>query len=143
MSVYIHPSAQIGEGTTIGKFCVISRGVKIGKNCKIEAHVKISIGCVVGDNVFLGPGVNLLNDKYPPSDHLTPAIIEDDVIVGGGAMVLCVKLGRGCVVGAGSAVTKNVPEQEVWWGNPASFHYRREEYEKKRKREEKRKTKAK
>lgn len=133
MVVHIDPSVKIGEGTRIGKFCVISKDVKIGKAGDIQAHVKISIGCCIGDNVFLGPGVNLLNDKYPPSGYLTPVVIEDDVVVGGGSIVLPgVKLGRRCVIGAGSVVTKSVPEGEVWWGNPARFHYKREEYERKR-----------
>ena len=92
--------------------------------------MRISIACVVGDNVFLGLGVNLLNDKYPPSGHLAPVIIGDNEIVGGGSVILpTVKLGRKCVIGAGSVVTKNVPEGEVWWGNPARFHYKREEYD--------------
>lgn len=133
MSVHIDPSAKIGKGTHIGKFCIISKDVRIGKNCDIQAHVKISIGCIIGNNVFLGPGVNLLNDKYPPSGCLMPVIIEDEVIVGGGSIILPgIKLGRRCVIGAGSIVTKSVPEGEVWLGNPARFHYKREEYERKR-----------
>lgn len=130
---YIHPSAQIGEGSKIGAFCDIGRDVKIGQNCIIQCHVTISNGCYVGNNVFIGPSTSVLNDKYPYSHCLTPSKIMDDVIIGGGVTILPnVTIGEDAVVGAASVVTKDVPQGVVVYGNPASVQMTRKEYEEKK-----------
>ena len=126
---YVHDTAEIGEGTKIGAFCDIGRNVKIGKNCNIQCHVTISNGCKIGNNVFIGPNTSLLNDKYPISKRLSPVIIEDNAVIGGGVIILPnVKIGKGAVVGAGSVVTRDVPPNTVVCGNPARKICEWEEY---------------
>jgi len=100
-------------------------------NVSIASSSKVSIG----NNVLLGAGVKIYGtDFHPanPEDRLAPnqselthsrdIIIEDNVFIGAGAIILKgVHIGKGCTIGAGSVVTKDVPESEIWAGNPARF----------------------
>lgn len=131
--VVIGDCTKIGDGTVIGSFCDIGKNVVIGKNCNIQAHVTISNGCVLGDNVFIAPNSSLLNDKYPKSSFMTPPIIKDGAVIGGGVTVLPdVTVGEKAVVGGGSVVTKNIPPRTVSQGVPAKVVMSLEEYEAKR-----------
>ena len=104
-----------------------------GKNCNIQAHVTISNGCILGDNVFIAPNSSLLNDKYPKSLFLTPPVIKDNVVIGGGVTILPdVTIGEKAVIGGGSVVTKNVPPRTVSAGDPAKIVMALEDYEAKR-----------
>ncbi len=131
--VVIGDNVKIGRNTRIGSFCDIGRDVIIGEGCIIQAHVTISNGCKIGNNVFIGPNSSLLNDKYPPSECLTPPTIEDEAIIGGSATILPnVVVGREAVVAAGSLVTKDVPPRAVVMGAPARVVMTRSEYEAKK-----------
>ena len=114
---------KIGAGTKIDAFVYIEEGVEIGKNCKIRPFVFIPSGVKIGDDVFIGPGVIFTNDKYPKARgewKLRETIVEDDVSIGAGAVVLPgVRIGKGAMVGAGAVVTKDVPSNAVVVGNPA------------------------
>lgn len=138
-------SQDIGEGTRIWQFAVVLKGAKIGKNCNICAQTFIENDVVVGDNVTIKCGVQLwdglrignnvcigsnvtfTNDRHPRSlrgsdrDWICESIIvEDDVSIGANATILPgVTLGRGCLIGAGAVVTKNVPAGAIVIGNPA------------------------
>lgn len=132
--VIIGDDTKISDKTRIGSFCDIGRKVVIGKNCVIQAHVTISNECKLGNNVFIGPNSSLLNDKFPYCTRLTPSIIEDDVIIGGCVTILPnVTIGKGSVIAAGSAVTKDVPPEAVVKGVPAKLMMTRQEYEMKKK----------
>lgn len=112
----------IGDNVTIGAFVEIGSGVMVGNNSKIQSHCFIPSGVTIGKNVFIGPNVTFLNDKYPPSKgvHWKKVIIEDDVVIGGGSTILPgVILEKGCIVGAGSVVTKNIKTNKMVIGNPA------------------------
>jgi acetyltransferase-like isoleucine patch superfamily enzyme len=127
--VVIGEGTKIGEKTQIGSFCDIGRNVTIGKKCNIQAHVTISNGCKIGNNVFIGPNTSILNDKYPVS-KITPPIICDNVIVGGGVVILPkITIGKNSVIAAGSAVAKDVPSGVVVMGIPAKKILTRKEYE--------------
>jgi acetyltransferase-like isoleucine patch superfamily enzyme len=131
--VVIGDDTKIGDGTIIGSFCDIGKNVVVGKNCNIQAHVTISNGCIIGDNVFIAPNSSLLNDKYPKSPLLTPPVIKDGAVIGGGVTVLPdVTVGEKAVIGSGSVVTKNVPPRTVAYGVPAAVVMSLEEYEAKR-----------
>ena len=147
MKASIHPlsdvqSADIGEGTRIWQFAVVLPGAKIGKNCNICAQTFIENDVVIGDNVTvkcgvqlwdglrignnvcIGPNATFTNDKHPKSGNrdfeCMKTIVEDDVSIGANATILPgVKLGKGCVIGAGAVVTKDVPTGMTVVGNPA------------------------
>ncbi|MGD0996118.1 MAG: acyltransferase [Candidatus Bathyarchaeia archaeon] len=131
--VVIGDNTKIGDGTIIGSFCDIGKNVVLGKNCNIQAHVTISNGCILGNNVFIAPNSSLLNDKYPKSSFMTPPVIKDNVVIGGGVTILPdVTVGEKAVIGGGSVVTKNVPPRTVATGVPATVVMTLEEYEAKR-----------
>ncbi len=131
--VVIGAHTLIGSETVIGSFCDVGKEVTIGKKCNLQAHVTISNGCKIGNNVFIAPNSSLLNDKYPVSKALTPPVIEDDAIIGGGVTVLPnIIVGEGSIVAAGSVVTKDVAARTVVRGVPAKVVMTREQYENKR-----------
>src|ERR687884_2161499 len=56
---------EIGDGTKIGSFVEIQKGARVGRNCKVSSHTFICEGVEIEDEVFIGHGVNFINDKYP------------------------------------------------------------------------------
>ena len=127
-------SESIGRGTNIGALSHIGRDVTIGETCKIQGSVYIADGCIIGNEVFIGPNATLTNDRHPPSGgKRSPVVVEDKVVIGANATIVAgVRLCEGCVIGAGSVVTEEVPSEQVWAGNPAKFLMTLEEYESRR-----------
>jgi acetyltransferase-like isoleucine patch superfamily enzyme len=77
----------------------------------------------LGDGVFIGPHVCFTNDRHPPSETWEITIVNDGASIGAGAVLLPgITLGKNCMIGAGSVVTRDVPEGETWVGNPAHKH---------------------
>ena len=116
----LYANYKIGEGTTIGSFCDIAG--TIGKDCIIQSFAFIPEGVTIENDVFIGPSVTFLNDKYPPSrrEEWEEVLVKAGAVIGGSAVILPgVTLGEGCFVGAGSVVTKSIPDGERWMGNPA------------------------
>lgn len=131
--VVIGDNTRIEDGTRIGSFCDIGKDVTIGRNCIIQTHVTISNECKLAENVFIGPGTSLLNDKFPHSRCLTPSILKANVVVGGCVTILPnVTVHENSVVAAGSVVTKDVPSGILVKGVPAKKMMNLEDYEVKR-----------
>jgi UDP-2-acetamido-3-amino-2,3-dideoxy-glucuronate N-acetyltransferase len=145
--VMIHPLADvqsnsIGENSQIWQFCVVLAKAKIGKNCNIncqvfiendvvigdnvtiKAGVQIWDGVIVEDNVFIGPNVTFTNDLVPRSKQY-PTSFEKTVLgegcsIGANATIVAGNnIGRYAFVGAGSVVTKSIPDNHLYFGNPA------------------------
>jgi acetyltransferase-like isoleucine patch superfamily enzyme len=123
---------EIGDGTKIGSFVEIQKNVRVGRNCKISSHTFICEGVTIEDEVFIGHGVNFINDKYPRATTedgrlqtdadwtLELTCVRRRASVGTGATILSgVEIGEGAIVGAGSVVTRNVPPGTTVVGNPA------------------------
>jgi len=137
-------SINIGEGTSIWQFCIVLKGAKIGENCNINCQVFIENEVVIGNNVtikpgvqiwdgvsleddvFIGPNVTFTNDLFPKSKNkdfeLKKTIVKKGASIGANATILAgITIGENSLIGAGSVVTKNIPENEIWIGNPAKF----------------------
>lgn len=135
-------SNSIGENTSIWQFCVVLPNAKIGANCNICAQVLIENDVIIGDSVtvksgvqlwdgviledfvFVGPNVTFTNDLLPRSKNHTKkalsTIVKRGASIGANSTVIAgVTIGEYAMIGAGSVVTKDVPANTIWYGNPA------------------------
>jgi len=125
---------EIGDESKIGTFVEIQRGARIGSRVKISSHSFICEGVTIEDEVFIGHGVMFINDRYPrsttgdgnvqtPEDwNLERALVKRRASIGSNATILCgVTIGENAIVGAGSVVTRDVPDGAIVAGNPAHF----------------------
>ena len=123
---------RIGDGTRIGPFVEVQKNAFIGKRCKISSHTFICEGVTIEDEVFIGHGVMFINDKYPRATSesgelqteedwkVIPTVVKRGASIGSNATLLCdITIGSGSIVGAGSVVTQDVPDNVMVAGNPA------------------------
>ncbi|HIH72545.1 MAG: UDP-2-acetamido-3-amino-2,3-dideoxy-glucuronate N-acetyltransferase [Pyrococcus sp.] len=114
---------KIGKNCKIDAFVYIEEGVEIGNNVKIRAFTFIPSGVTIEDDVFIGPGVIFTNDKYPKVRgkwKLLKTRVKKGASIGAGSVIgPGVTIGKYALVGAGSVVTKDVPDYAVVVGNPA------------------------
>jgi UDP-2-acetamido-3-amino-2,3-dideoxy-glucuronate N-acetyltransferase len=114
---------KIGKNSKIDSFVYVEEGVTIGDNCKIRPFVFIPSGVTIEDDVFIGPNVTFTNDRHPKTHgdwNLTPTIVKKGASIGANSVILPgVTIGEGSLVGAGSVVTKDVPDKTTVVGNPA------------------------
>ncbi|MFX0209172.1 MAG: DapH/DapD/GlmU-related protein [Candidatus Hodarchaeota archaeon] len=133
-NVVIREECSIGQGSIIGSGTVLDSGVIIGKNARIQSNNFIPPKISLGNNIFLGPGVQFSNDKYPFSSRLIPTIVENGVVIGMGTIILPgITIGENAIIAAGSIVTKDVPQECVIMGAPAKRIMSRDEYDQKQK----------
>lgn len=122
---------RIGDGTRIGPFVEIQRGAVVGGNCKISSHTFICEGVSIEDDVFVGHNVSFINDKYPRATNaagglqteadwrVEPTRVRAGASIGTSCTILSnVTIGRNAIVGAGSVVTRDIPDDVVAAGNP-------------------------
>lgn len=114
----IHAGARIGAGCTLGSHCNIHR-VTIGDRVSIQTACHITMGVVIEDDVFIGPGVITLNDKQMGGELSFPRICRGARVGGGSVILPGVVVGANATVGAGSIVTRDVPDGTTVLGNPA------------------------
>ena len=130
---HVREDVEVGAETNIGSHCYIDAGVRIGARCKIQSGCLIYRPTVIGDGVFVGPGVRIINDKNPRAvddqgQKLGHAewtcegvVIEDRASIGTGSILMPgIRIGRGAVIGAGSIVTKDVEAGTVVYGAAAN-----------------------
>ena len=123
--VVILRDAVIGENCNICSHSFIENDVKIGNNVTVKCGVYLWDGITLEDNVQIGPNVTFTNDKYPRAKQafeLQRTVIKKNASIGAAAVILGgVTIGENAMIGAGSVVTKDIPANELWVGNPAKF----------------------
>lgn len=118
----IYISARIGDNVSIGCFTEIGPNVEIGENTRIGMGCFIPEGVKIGKDCFIGPRSCFSNDFQPPSpkSEWRETVIEDNVSIGAN---VCIRPGiivrRNSLLGMGTVVTHDVPEDEIWVGNPS------------------------
>ena len=142
MGTIIYGDVDIGDYFQSGHYAVIRAKVRMGNYCTLLNHSTLE-GIVrfgngvrvmsntyipsrtwVGDNVFIGPGVTFLNDRYPARIDKPPrgATLENEVMVGGGATIMAgVRIGYQSFVAAGALVHKDVPPRSLVMGIPGKI----------------------
>jgi len=142
-SAYVDDGAEVGVGTKIWHFSHIMKGARIGAHCvigqnvnvdggatignnvKIQNNVSVYAGVVIDDDVFLGPScvlTNVINPRAQVNRHslYETTRLKRGCTVGANATIVCgVTIGRYAFVGAGSVVTRSVPDFALVVGNPA------------------------
>ena len=117
---------SLGDRVFVGPFVEIQRGAVIGNDTRVQSHAFICDLVTIGERCFIGHGVMFTNDLFqtggPARGDRTQyrsTNLGDDVSVGSNATILPVTIVAGCVVGAGSVVTKDLLTKGVYAGNPA------------------------
>lgn len=121
-----HPDKSVLLECYIGARCTIhapvwiGNKVIIGDDCKIQAFAFLPEGVVLENRVFIGPHVCFTNDKHPPSKKWLGTVVREGAVIGANCTILPgVIIGHGAMVGAGSVVTRNVPDGARVCGSPA------------------------
>lgn len=122
--VIILPNAIIGNNCNINCHVFIENDVVIGSNVTIKSGVQVWDGVEIEDDVFVGPNVTFTNDLVPRSkQHLEEfrrTIIKKGASIGANATILSgIEIGQYALIGAGSLITKSIPPNTLWYGNPA------------------------
>ena len=126
---HIMSNSKIGNNCNIGQNVVISPDVKIGNNVKIQNNVSVYTGVICEDDVFLGPSCVFTNVINPRSfierkNEYRKTIIHKGASIGANCTIVCGHdIGKYAFVGAGSVVTKSVPDYALVVGNPAKLLY--------------------
>lgn len=121
---HILPQAKIGEDCNICDHVFIENDVKIGDRVTVKCGVQIWDGTVVENDVFIGPNATFTNDIFPRSkvypDVFLKTIVKKGASIGANATILPgLTIGENAMIGAGSVVTKSVPDNAIVMGNPA------------------------
>ena len=122
---HIMPHCKIGKNCNLGQNVVVSPGVILGNNVKVQNNVSIYTGVQCEDDVFLGPSMVFTNVINPRSavnrkNQYAKTIVKKGATIGANATIVCgIELGRFAFVGAGSVVTKSVPDYALVMGNPS------------------------
>ena len=129
---HVREGARIGEDCTIGKGVYIGADVRIGNRVKIQNYVSVYEGLTIADGVMVGPHVCFTNDLLPRAVNpdgslksaddwqLTETYIGEGAGLGANATIRCgIRIGAWAMVGAGSVVTRDVPDHGLVYGNPA------------------------
>ncbi|HUT28433.1 MAG TPA: DapH/DapD/GlmU-related protein [Sedimentisphaerales bacterium] len=130
---------EIGDNVSIGTLSVVEHHVRIGSGVRIHTHAFIPEYTVLEDECWIGPAVVVTNARYPNSPGAKaelrgPHVMKSAIVGANSTLLPGVRIGEHALVGAGSVVTKDIPDRCVVVGNPGRVTNRIENlpYEKER-----------
>ena len=126
---HIMKNAKIGTGCTLGQNVLVGPNVQVGDNVKIQNNVSVYEGVTLEDDVFCGPSMVFTNVDTPRSAYPTESNeyqetrVKQGATIGANATVVCGHtIGKYSLIGAGSVVTKDIPDYALVYGVPAKLH---------------------
>jgi len=125
----VKEGAIIRENCIVGHNCFVDAGAKLGKGVKLGSNVDVWNKIVLEDFVFVAPGVVFINDKNPRAKYpknkfpeygkWLPILVKEGATLGSNSTILCgITIGKWAMIGAGSVVTKDIPDYALVIGNP-------------------------
>ncbi len=130
--VQVRSQAKIGSECIIGKGVFIDFGAIVGNRVKVQNYANIFRGVTIEDGVFIGPSVCFTNDMFPRAVKMNGELqdyrdwkcyetrVKTGAGIGAGSIIVCnTTIGKWAIVGAGSVVTRDVPDYAIVYGNPA------------------------
>ncbi len=124
---HIMPNARIGKNCIIGQNVFIGSGVIVGDHVKVQNNVSIYEGVVLEDGVFCGPSMVFTNVFNPRSfisrkKEFRKTLVRKGATIGANATVVCGNtIGQYAFIGAGTVVTRDVPDYALFYGNPGKL----------------------
>lgn len=131
---HVMRGARVGSNCNVGDHAFVESGAIVGNNVTLKNNVCVWAGVTLEDDVFVGPNATFTNDRYPRSPRMREAaaryeaperwlaltVVERGVSIGANATIVPgVRLGRYCMIAAGSVVTADVPPFALMVGAPA------------------------
>lgn len=122
---HLMPGCRLGDGVQLGQGCFLGRGVQVGRGSRLQNGAYLFEGVCLEEEVFIGPRVTFTNVRRPRAflsqrGHFLPTRVGKGATLGAGSVILCgITIGRYALVGAGSVVTRDVPDYALVAGNPA------------------------
>jgi len=123
---HVQSGARIGKNCNIGQNVNICNNVKIGNNVKIQNNVSVYEGVEIEDYVFCGPSIVFTNVIRPRSEfpqrgneYYSKTLVKKSASIGANSTIVCgTTIGKYAFIGAGTVVTKDVPDHALLVGNP-------------------------
>jgi UDP-2-acetamido-3-amino-2,3-dideoxy-glucuronate N-acetyltransferase len=125
---HVMKNCRIGANCNLGQNVVVSPDVVIGNNVKIQNNVSVYTGCILEDDVFCGPSMVFTNVTNPRShvvrrNEYKTTLVKRGVSFGANSTVVCgITVGRYAFAGAGTVLTRDVPDYALVIGNPGRIH---------------------
>jgi len=123
---HICSGAIVGNECVFGQNVFVGNNVKIGNNVKVQNNVSVYDNVTIEDDVFCGPSMvftNVINPRSAISrkEEYRSTLVKKGATLGANCTIICgVKIGQYAFIGAGSVVTKDVPDYALMIGVPAT-----------------------
>ncbi|OGU55548.1 MAG: hypothetical protein A2V66_07080 [Ignavibacteria bacterium RBG_13_36_8] len=117
--ITILPDSKIGHNCSIGTLCDIQGDIEIGNYCRLHSNIHVGQKSIIKNYVFIYPFVIFTNDPTPPSDDWLGVTVDEYTQIGAGSILMPgIKIGKNCLIGAGSVVSKDFNDFSLVMGNP-------------------------